>query len=125
MFTHIMLGTNDIAKAKTFYDAIFAAAGGPAGTATPDGKRIMYSHKGGILIITTPINGQPACAANGGTIGLHLDSPEMVDAWWAAGQAAGGTACEDPPGVRPTFNMYLAYLRDPDGNKLCGTHPLG
>ncbi|MDE2620515.1 MAG: VOC family protein [Sphingomonadales bacterium] len=125
MFTHIMLGSNDLDRAKTFYDAIFAAAGGAAGMLVPDGSRIVYSHKGGMLIITKPINGEPACHANGGTVGLHMDSNEMVDAWYAAGQAHGGTACEDPPGVRPTFNMYLAYLRDPDGNKLCAVHPLG
>jgi catechol 2,3-dioxygenase-like lactoylglutathione lyase family enzyme len=75
-------------------------------------------------MVTRPIDGQPAHNANGGTIGFNFDSPEEVDAWHAAGVAAGGTPCEDPPGYREGGfgRLYLAYLRDPDGNKLCGLH---
>jgi hypothetical protein len=53
-----------------------------------------------------------------------MASPEQADAWHAAGLAASGTACEDPPGVREgaAGKLYLAYLRDPDGNKLCALH---
>ena len=60
-------------------------------------------------------------AANGGTIGFAMDSPELGDAWHAAGIANGGTTCEDPPGLRegPMGKLYLAYLRDPAGNKIC------
>ena len=73
---------------------------------------------------TTPINGEPATFANGGTIGFAMQSPEQADAFHAAGVANGGTTCEDPPGWRegPGGKLYLAYLRDPDGNKLCVLH---
>ena len=75
-------------------------------------------------MVTTPIDGQPACHANGGTVGFNLDSPEEVDSWHQRGVAAGGTSIEDPPGYREGGfgKLYLAYLRDPDGNKLCGLH---
>ena len=83
-------------------------------------NRLIYMHNGGLFIVTTPINGEPATHANGGTIGFAME-PEQADAWHAAGVANGGTTCEDPPGVREgSFGkLYLAYLRDPDGNKLC------
>ena len=124
MFSHIFVGTNDLDKAKTFYDALFAAVGGPSATVIPEKNRLVYSHKGANFIVAKPLNGEPATVANGGTIGFGIDSPELIDAWHAAGLAAGGSACEDPPGVRPAMNLYLAYLRDPDGNKLCALHRL-
>ena len=123
MFSHIMVGANDIDAAKRFYDATFAAFGGPEGVIDATG-RLVYQHNGGIYIITKPINGDPACGANGGTIGFAMP-PEQADAWWKAGQEAGGTACEDPPGPREGSPYYLAYLRDPSGNKLCALHVLG
>ena len=120
MFSHVFVGSNDLDKAKTFYDAIFTAIGGKPGFADPKG-RLIWSHNGGMFMVTKPINGEPATAANGGTIGFAMASPEQADAWHAAGVAAGGTTCEDPPGVRhgDFGDLYLAYLRDPDGNKLC------
>lgn len=123
MFTHVMLGSNDIARSKKFYDATFAAFGGPDGVIDPKG-RLIYQHNGGIFILTLPIDGNPACFANGGTIGFGM-TPEQANAWHAAGVANGGTACEDPPGPREGSPYYLAYLRDPDGNKLCALHVLG
>ncbi|ODU71693.1 MAG: glyoxalase [Novosphingobium sp. SCN 66-18] len=123
MFTHVMLGSNDIARSKKFYDATFAAFGGPEGVTDPKG-RLIYQHNGGIFILTLPIDGNPACFANGGTIGFGM-TPEQANAWHAAGVANGGTACEDPPGPREGSPYYLAYLRDPDGNKLCALHVLG
>ncbi|MDE2404312.1 MAG: VOC family protein [Sphingomonadales bacterium] len=121
MFSHIVVGSNDLEKSKTFYDAVFAAIGGPSGMAMPG--RLMYMHNGSNFMVVTPINGQPATHANGGTIGFTM-TPEQADAWHAAGVANGGATCEDPPGVReaPFGKMYLAYLRDPDGNKLCAFH---
>src|SRR3546814_6239333 len=86
--------------------------------------RMIYSHNGGRFIVTRPIDGQSACHANGGTIGIAMDTPAQVDAWHKAGVAAGGKSIEDPPGVRAGSTMYLAYLRDPDGNKLCALHRL-
>jgi catechol 2,3-dioxygenase-like lactoylglutathione lyase family enzyme len=123
MFSHVMLGSNDIERSKKFYDATFAAFGGPAGIIDPYG-RLVYMHNGGIFILTKPINGEPASGANGGTVGFAM-TPDQADAWHAAGVASGGTTCEDPPGPREGSPYYLAYLRDPDGNKLCALHVIG
>jgi catechol 2,3-dioxygenase-like lactoylglutathione lyase family enzyme len=126
MFSHIMLGSNDIAASKTFYDATIVALGGKPGR-TDDKGRVSYIKDGGIFMLSTPIDGEPACHANGGTTGFAAASPEAADAWHAAGLAAGGSACEDPPGVRENAfgKLYLAYLRDPAGNKLCALHRIG
>jgi catechol 2,3-dioxygenase-like lactoylglutathione lyase family enzyme len=123
MFSHVMLGSNDIERSKKFYDATFAAFGGPAGIIDPAG-RLVYMHNGGIFILTKPINGQAACGANGGTVGFAM-TPDQANAWHDAGVANGGTTCEDPPGPREGSPYYLAYLRDPDGNKLCALHVIG
>ncbi|MFT8808815.1 VOC family protein [Gluconobacter sp.] len=123
MFSHIMLGSNDIARSKTFYDATLGVIGCPP--AKPDAKgRLPYVHSGGCLIITKPLNGEPATAANGATIGFAMNSPEQVNAWHKAGVENGGEAIENPPGIRHTSmgDLYLAYLRDPDGNKLCAMY---
>ena len=124
MFSHMMVGSNDIPRAKTFYDATFAAMGGKPAIQDDKG-RLVYMHNGGIFIVTNPIDGAPATSGNGCTIGFAM-SPEQADAWHAAGVAHGGTAIEDPPGVREGGfgKLYLAYLRDPDGNKLCALHRL-
>jgi len=126
MYSHNMVGSNDIAKSKVFYDAIFKAIGGKEAIQDDKG-RLIYLHNGGTFLVTQPINGEPATHANGGTIGFAMDNPAQADAWHAAGVAAGGTACEDPPGVREggIGKLYLAYLRDPDGNKLCALHRMG
>ncbi|MEZ5945398.1 MAG: VOC family protein [Hyphomonas sp.] len=120
MYSHMMVGSNDIGRSKTFYDAIFTAIGGREAILDPKG-RLVYLHKDGVFLVTTPIDGEEATYANGGTIGFAMDSPEQADAWHAAGAAAGGTPIEDPPGWREGGDqrLYLAYLRDPDGNKLC------
>ncbi len=123
MFSHIMIGSNDIARSKTFYDSLFAAVGGKPGVQDPKG-RLIYAHRGGRLLVTTPIDGEPATGANGGTIGFAAESQGEADAWHKAGVENGGTAIEDAPGVRhgSSGDLYLAYLRDPDGNKLCVLH---
>lgn len=118
MFSHMFLGSDDLARSKTFYDAIFAAIGGTPGDLAE--TRVTYSHNGAKLMITKPINGEPATHGNGSTLGILIDTPEQVDAWQAAGVANGGTACEDPAGPRGGGIMYVAYLRDPFNNKLCG-----
>lgn len=122
MFSHIMIGTNDLDKAKKFYDAALGALG--IAPAMVDGHRIFYMTPKGVFSVSKPINGEPATAANGGTVGFACGSSQQADAWHAAGVANGGTTCEDPPGVREggMGKMYLAYLRDPDGNKLCALH---
>jgi catechol 2,3-dioxygenase-like lactoylglutathione lyase family enzyme len=126
MFSHVMVGADDIDGAKRFYDALFQAIGGKA-SITDDRGRLIYMHNGGLFMVSKPIDGQSASCANGGTIGFTIAAPEQVDAWHAAGLAAGGTTCEDPPGARqgPFGKLYLAYLRDPSGNKLCGLHRIG
>ena len=119
MFSHIMVGSNDTARSKKFYDALFAAMGGQPGTQDARG-RVAYAHNGGRFMVSKPIDGKSAGPANGGTIGFSMSGREQVDAWHKAGVANGGTSIEDPPGVRQgaAGQMYLAYLRDPDGNKL-------
>jgi catechol 2,3-dioxygenase-like lactoylglutathione lyase family enzyme len=123
MFSHMMVGSNDLDRSKSFYDALFAAMGGKQAIVDDKG-RLIYLHKGGIFMVTAPIDGQPACHANGGTIGFAMDDAAQADAWHAAGVANGGTAIEEDPGIRQGGfgQLYLAYLRDPDGNKLCALH---
>jgi len=120
MFSHIVVGSNDLEQSKAFYDAIFTASGGSAGEIDPKG-RVVYTRDGQRFLVTKPINGEPACMANGGTIGFALSSADEVEAWHAAGVENGGTSIENPPGVREvgTRKLFLAYLRDPIGNKLC------
>ena len=122
MFSHVMVGVNDLEASKKFYDAVLGTLGVAPGVANKN--RYFYRSKTGTFAISTAINGEPACHGNGSTIGFKMDSPEQVDAWHAAGIANGGTTCEDPPGLRDgaVGKLYLAYLRDPDGNKLCGLH---
>jgi len=120
MFSHVVVGSNDIARSKQFYDAVFGAMGGKPGAQDAKG-RLIYLHNGGLFMVSKPIDGKAATHANGGTIGFTMASQEQTNAWHKAGVASGGTAIEDPPGVRQgaAGPMYLAYLRDPDGNKLC------
>ena len=99
MFSHVMIGSNDITRSKTFYDALFGAMGGKPGVQDQKG-RLIYTHGGGRLMVTKPIDGEPATGANGGTIGFAVDGSEQGDAWHKAGVENGGTAIEDAPGVR-------------------------
>ena len=114
-----MVGVNDLEVSKKFYDAALGALGIAPGVA--NNNRYFYRSKTGTFAITTAINGEPACHGNGSTIGFAASSTEQADAFHAAGAANGGTTCEEPPGFRegPMGKLYLAYLRDPDGNKLC------
>ncbi len=123
MYSHNMVGTNDTARSKVFYDAVFGAVGGKP--AMQDAKgRLIYMYNSGMFLVTPPINGEPATAGNGCTIGFTMENAEQADAWHAAGVANGGVSIEDAPGWResPFGKLYLAYLRDPDGNKLCAMH---
>ena len=127
MFNHIMVGSNDIERSKRFYDAVLATlgAGEPVRNVAKSGHtRLFYRHDGNTFGVTEPINGQPATYANGATIGFKCNSPEQVKAFHDAGVANGGVSIEDPPGLREgsVGAMYLAYVRDPDGNKLCAIH---
>lgn len=126
MFSHIMVGANDLDASRKFYDAVLGAIGYPAGV-TDEKGRIFYLSPTGVFGITAPIDGKPATAANGATIGFAVQDTAGVDAWHEAGVANGGKSIEDPPGVREGGfgKMYLAYLRDPSGNKLCALHRMG
>ncbi len=123
MYSHNMVGSNDLDASKKFYDATFQAIGGKPGIVDDKG-RLIYMHNGGLFLVTAPIDGQPATVGNGCTIGFAMEGPEQADAWHKAGVENGGTAIEDPPGVREGGfgSLYLAYLRDPSGNKLCALH---
>jgi len=125
MFSHIMIGANDVATSKVFYDAILSELGHKPGVIDEKG-RCFYFTDTGILALTKPINDEPAGHGNGSTIGFAASSPEQADAWHKAGLANGGVACEDAPGVREGSigKLYLAYLRDPSGNKICALHRL-
>jgi len=122
MFSHVMVGANDLEVSRKFYDALLGTLGIAPGVANKN--RYFYRSPTGTFGITTPINGEPPTHANGGTIGFAMQSPEQADAFHAAGIANGGTTCEDPPGWRDgsVGRLYLAYVRDPDGNKICALH---
>jgi catechol 2,3-dioxygenase-like lactoylglutathione lyase family enzyme len=126
MFSHIMVGSNDLDASRKFYDAVLGTLGVPAAVMDEKG-RLFYLSPTGVFAVTKPINGAAATAANGGTVGFMVADPATVDKWHAAGVANGGTTCEDPPGVREggMGKMYLAYLRDPSGNKICALHRMG
>ena len=126
MYSHIMVGTNDMEASKVFYDAVLGSLGYGPGTIDDKG-RCFYFTDTGIFSFSIPIDGQPATAGNGSTVGFAVDSPEAADAWHAAGVGNGGSSCEDPPGVREGAigKLYLAYLRDPAGNKICALHRMG
>ena len=127
MFNHIMVGTNDIERAQRFYDAVLGTlgAGQPMRNQAPSGHtRLFYRHDGNTFCVSEPINGEPATAANGGTIGFKFQSPEQVQQFHDVAVAHGGTSVEQPPGLREgqMGALYLAYVRDPDGNKLCALY---
>jgi catechol 2,3-dioxygenase-like lactoylglutathione lyase family enzyme len=127
MFNHVMLGSNDIDRSKRFYDAVLGVlgAGEPIRNVAASGHvRLFYRHDGNSFGLSQPINGEEATCANGGTIGFKCSSPEQVKQFHDVAVAHGGRSIEDPPGLREggMGAMHLAYVRDPDGNKLCAIH---
>lgn len=127
MFNHVMVGSNDLERSKQFYDAVLGVlgAGEPVrNTAASGHVRLFYRHNGSTFAVSQPIDDGPATFANGGTIAFRCGSPEQVHAFHDAAVAHGGTSIEDPPGLRESSlgSYYLAYVRDPDGNKLCAIH---
>ena len=123
MFSHVMVGADDVEASRRFYDAVLGALGVPPGSADAKG-RYWWRTSRGLFAISLPIDGQPASCANGGTIGFAAQDAAAVAAAHDAGVAAGGTSIEDPPGRRDgAFGpIELAYLRDPAGNKICLLH---
>jgi catechol 2,3-dioxygenase-like lactoylglutathione lyase family enzyme len=127
MFNHVMVGSNDIERSKRFYDAVLGTlgAGEPFRNTADSGHiRLFYRHDGNTFCISEPINGEVATSANGGTIAFKCSSPEQVLRFHDTAVAHGGTSAEDPPGPRSGSlgAMHLAYVRDPDGNKLCAVY---
>ncbi len=125
MFSHVMVGVKDLEASKNFYDAVLGTLGIAPGVA--NNKRYFYRSPTGSFGITTPINGEAASVGNGTTYGFKATSAEQAEAFHAAGIANGGVTCEDPPGWRegPAGKLFLAYLRDPDGHKICVLHRPG
>ena len=127
MFSHIMVGSTDIERSKRFYDAVLGVLGAPEPVRNLNATghtRLFYRHDGSTFSVVEPINGEPATVANGATIGFRCTSPEQVQAFHDVAVAHGGTSIEEPPGLRQggLGAMYLAYVRDPDGHKLCALH---
>jgi len=127
MFSHVMVGSNDIERSRHFYDAVLAAlgAGEPVRSLNATGQvRLFYRHDGSTFCVSEPINGESATFANGATIGFKCNSPAQVLQFHDIAVAHGGTSIEEPPGLREgkLGAMHLAYVRDPDGNKLCALH---
>ena len=127
MFNHIMVGSNDIERSAQFYGAVLGVlgAGDPIRNAAPSGHvRLFYRHDGSTFCVSEPINGEPATCANGATVGFKCTSADQVQAFHDEAVTAGGTSIEEPPGLRTGAmgQLHLAYVRDPDGNKLCAIH---
>ncbi|WP_161959856.1 VOC family protein [Xanthomonas arboricola] len=128
MLNHVMVGSNDIARSRQFYDAVLGGVfGAPAplvNTAGSGHVRLFYRHAGSTFAVSEPINDAPATSGNGATVGFTCSSPEQVRAFHDAAVAAGGVSVEDPPGERESRMgaVWLAYVRDPDGNKLCAIY---
>ena len=127
MFSHVMVGSNDIERSKRFYDAVLGVLGSGEpirNQASTGHTRLFYRHDGGTFCVSEPINGETATFANGGTIGFKCSSPEQVAKFHDTAVAHGGASIEEQPGLREgkLGALYLAYVRDPDGNKLCALH---
>src|SRR3978361_1908922 len=105
MFSHVMIGTNDLEKAKSFYDALLGTLGVQPGRV--DRHRIFYRTKPGTVPVSKPIDGKPATPANGGTIGFTAETADAADAFHATGIAPGGTPRRNAPGTREGAGMKL------------------
>ncbi len=127
MLNHLMVGTNDIERAKRFYDAVLGVLGAAEGARNVNAtgqSRLFYRHGGSTFGISEPIDGQLATHANGGTVGFKCQSAEQLRAFHDAAVAHGGTTIEQAPGPRESKPgaAHMAYVRDPDGNKLCAVY---
>lgn len=128
MLFHTMVGSNDIQRSKRFYDAVLGTIGAGEAMINMAGTghtRLFYRNPTGTnFIVTEPINDEPATISNGSTVAFACSSPEQVKQFHDTAVANGGTSIEDAPGPRESAmgTIHLAYMRDPDGNKLCAIH---
>ncbi len=122
MFTHVFLGSNDVERSRKFYDPVMATLG-YSNVAPPEAGRLIYAGPQGTFIVAPPYNGEAATVSNGHTLGFAAKDDETVVKFHEAGLANGGTD-EGAPGPREAApnNSHGAYLRDPDGNKICAFH---
>ena len=116
MIGYATIGTNDLDKARGFYDKVLGALGGKR-TMAFDRMQFYGGNGASMLAVCKPYDESPASVGNGSMFGLPAADRAGVDAAHAAALAAGGT-CEGPPGQRMD-GFYGAYFRDLDGNKLC------
>ena len=128
MLFHTMVGSNDIQRSKRFYNAVLGTIGAGEATINIAGSghtRLFYRNQAGTnFIVTKPINDEPATVANGSTVAFSCSSPDQVQQFHDIAIANGGTSVEDLPGPRESAmgTIHLAYVRDPDGNKLCAIY---
>ncbi|MBX9795332.1 VOC family protein [Sphingomonas sp.] len=117
MIGYVTLGTNDLARAARFYDAIAAEMG--VGRMMEFENFIAWGKPGGAagIGLTKPFDGNPASVGNGVMVALEARDRAQVDRLHEIALAHGGT-CEGPAGPRGDSGFYAAYFRDPDGNKL-------
>lgn len=114
---YVTVGSNDLEKAKTFYDGLLGSIGFKPLFEHPSGGR-LYRGDGCMFGVLGPFDGNPACIGNGMMGGFAFDTVEEVDAFHAKALELGGKD-EGSPGARMP-KAYFAYFRDLDGNKLCG-----
>ncbi len=114
---YLTVGSNDLEKAKAFYDDLLGSIGMKALFEHPSGGR-LYRGDGCMFGVLGPYDGNPACTGNGMMGGFAFDTTEEVDAFHAKAVSL-GAQCEGAPGARMP-KAYFAYFRDLDGNKLCG-----
>ncbi|MES2843713.1 MAG: VOC family protein [Pseudomonadota bacterium] len=121
MLLYITLGTNDLVRARVFYDAVMAALG--FAYQRGDDSELGYGLPGGDvrLWVTRPFDGQAATRGNGSMVALTAPDRAAVDAFHAAALMNGGTD-DGAPGLRYRPDFYSCYVRDPVGNKLSAVH---
>jgi len=121
MIAYSTIGTNDMDRAVAFYDAVLGAIGGVREVTTPAWTRYGRPGERAKICLTPPFDKQRAAFGNGAMWAFEAKDRAAVDAFHAAGLALGGSD-EGPPGIREDTH-YVAYVRDPEGNKLCAFAP--
>jgi len=122
MIHHLSLGTNDVARARRFYEAAFPVIG--LHLMQDKETELIYGASTFLVSLIVPINGHPATTGNGTHVAFAAEDRGMVHPFYAAALANGGTD-DGAPGLRPEYdaNYYGAFVRDPDGNKIeAGTY---